>query len=136
MTESKIVLVVEDDELDRYLIRYAFGQIEKNFEYEFASDAEAALERLSDGMPPSVIVTDLNMPGMGGMEFISRVKSSEQFRHIPTIVFSTSSDVTDLKDAYDRYANSYVVKPDSNDGYVRFAQRLNSYWMEENRSVN
>jgi CheY-like chemotaxis protein len=126
---------VEDDNLDRYLISHAFGRIERSFEYEFATDAEEALERLSSGHPPSIIVTDLNMPGMGGMEFISQVKSSERLRHIPTIVFSTSSDQSDMKNAYDRYANSYVVKPDSNDGYIRFAERLNSYWMGENRNL-
>ena len=126
-------LIVEDDKLDRYLIRRAFQVVSENIEIEFAEDAESALEILTVRDAPSVIVTDLRMPGIGGMALLSRLKSDESLRRIPAVVFSTSSESEDIQQAYDNYANSYVVKPDNSAGYERFALRLRDYWLEENR---
>ena len=127
------VLIVEDDKLDRFLIEHAFKKLETSVEFDFAHDAESAWETLENGNRPTLIVTDLNMPGIGGMELLSRIKRSDQLKTIPTIVFSTSSDDEDLREAYNRFANSYVVKPGDAGGYSRFAERVNSYWMQENR---
>ena len=136
MSGTHKILVVEDDQLDQYLIKHASSQVEGFPELHFANSAEAALDMLAAGDVPALIVTDLNMPGIGGMELISRVKNDKTLREIPTVVFSTSSDMEDVRAAYQRYANSYIVKPDDSQGYLRFAQSIKSYWMEENRLLN
>ena len=127
------IMSVEDDKLDRYLIRRAFQVVSEDIKLEFAEDAETALEHLSGDKKPKVIVTDLRMPGIGGMELIARLKADHKLRSIPTVVFSTSSESEDIQQAYDRFANSYVVKPDNSAGYERFAMRMRDYWLEENR---
>ena len=75
---------------------------------------------------PTLIVTDLNMPGIGGMELLSRIKRSDQLKTIQRSC-STSSDDADLREAYNRFANSYVVKPGDAGGYSLIAERVNSY---------
>ncbi|MAP96062.1 MAG: response regulator [Ponticaulis sp.] len=133
MSANVCVLFVEDNKLDRYLIGHAIAESGVNIRYHFAHHAEQAIEMLDSSNPPRLIVTDLRMPGIGGLELISHLKTDEKFRTIPVVVFSTSADSLDIQDAYDRSANSYVVKPDNMDGYKQFATRLEDYWLKENR---
>ncbi|MAK62653.1 MAG: response regulator [Ponticaulis sp.] len=133
MTYAVNVLIVEDDELDRFLIRRALESVGVKFKFHFENSAEEALSSLGDGGLPQLIVTDLRMPGMGGFGLLERLKSSSEHKRIPTIVFTTSSIQDDVDDAYDRFACSYLVKPNDNEGYERFAKYLNNYWVTENR---
>ncbi|WP_022694673.1 response regulator [Ponticaulis koreensis] len=133
MTSAAALLVVEDDPLDQILLKKAFSRVDVPFDYEFCDSAEAALDRLENGENPHVIMTDLRMPGMGGLEFLSRLKKQGCLGHIPTLVFSTSNHDDDVRAAYQRRASAYVVKPDSISGYERFADRLVKFWFEETR---
>lgn len=133
MTSAVALLVVEDDPLDQILLKKAFNRVEVPFDYEFCDSAEAALERLQNGESPRVIMTDLRMPGMGGLEFLSRLKKQDDLGDIPTLVFSTSNHDDDVRAAYQRRASAYVVKPDNIAGYERFADRLIKYWFQETR---
>lgn len=130
---KKLVLIVEDDPLDQFLIRNAFEAVGLESELAFASDGEAALDVLEAGLDPCVVVTDLRMPGLDGFGFLAELRKDDRLRRIPTVVFSTSSENEDILKAYDRCANSYIVKPHSASGYQQFADRLRQYWIEENR---
>lgn len=133
MGSHAALLVVEDDPLDQILLKKAFDQVGVSFDYVFCDSAEAALERLENGISPRVIMTDLRMPGMGGLEFLSRLKKQGDLGDIPTLVFSTSNHDDDVRAAYQRRASAYVVKPDNVSGYERFADRLIKFWFEETR---
>jgi len=133
VTSIPRILIVEDDQLDQYLIKRAFDQCDHGGEYAFASDAEDALAQLQAGPLPQLIVTDLRMPGIGGFGLLRELKSDQKLKNIPAIVFSTSSQEEDIREAYDRHANSYVVKPTDSAGYERFAFRVREYWLFENK---
>ncbi len=133
MSNSAALMVVEDDPLDQILLKKAFKRVNVPFEYEFCDSAEGALSRLEEGESPKVIMTDLRMPGMGGLEFLSRLKKQDRLGDIPTLVFSTSSHDDDVRSAYQRRASAYIVKPDNISGYERFVDRLVKFWFEETR---
>lgn len=135
-SSESLVLIVEDDPLDQFLIRNALQASGFDEHIYMTSGGEEALELLDGGFKPSVIVTDLKMPGIGGFGLLNRLKQDERYRRIPAIVFSTSAENEDIAGAYDRCANSYIVKPHSAAGYQRFAERLSQYWLEENRLPN
>ena len=77
------LLVVEDDPLDQILLKKAFSRVDVPFQYEFCDSAEDALDRLETGKSPRVIMTDLRMPGMGGLEFLSRLNRQDDLGKEP-----------------------------------------------------
>lgn len=127
------VLIVEDDELDRFLIQHALEHADIQFKYRFANCAEDAQDILEAGHRPHLIVSDLRMPGIGGFGFLKWLKGSENYRRIPAIIFSNSTDQADVDKAYEGYASSYLNKPIDGEGYKRFTSILNAYWVTENR---
>ena len=77
---------------------------------------------------PDLIVTDLNLPGISGVELIRALKSDHRFRCIPCIVLSSSSDARDIEAAYDAFASGYLTKPDSIEDYAVMIASLSAYW--------
>ncbi len=130
------ILLVEDDIKDRKFIIRALKQVDPDLDVEIVQDAESALEALSKGSTPKIIVTDLNMPGMGGRGLLETLKSDEKLKNIPAIVLSTSDDDSDISESYRRHANAYMVKPDSIDGYKRIAVFLRDFWLQEVKLPN
>ncbi len=131
MAETKELLIVEDDPNDRFLIAHALKNFAQGVKFDFSDCAEDAWVRLQNGDIPNLIVTDLRMPGMGGHEFVARLKKHDDFKEIPTIVFSTSPNASDVQKCYSNYANAYVVKPQNLDGYKRAAETLREFWFEQ-----
>lgn len=110
------ILIVDDSEEQRELLAMAL----KKAGYRsllFAESAETALTRLGigTGVPPSdrieVVLMDLMMPGMDGLEACRRIRSEEQFKHLPVIVVTAKTDTPDLTDAYTAGATDYIRKP-------------------------
>lgn len=77
---------------------------------------------------PDVILLDLNLPRLNGNEVLEIIKSDEVLRAIPVIVFSTSPAPQDKKHAYDLHANSYVVKPQDMETFIKKVQSIAEYW--------
>ncbi|MFC7290591.1 response regulator [Hirschia litorea] len=130
------ILLVEDDLKDRKFIMRALKQVDPDLDVEIAKDAESALASLNNGSAPKIIVTDLNMPGMGGRGLLETLKTDEKLKNIPAIVLSTSDDESDIAESYRRHANAYMVKPDSIDGYKRIASFLRDFWLQEVKLPN
>ena len=130
MTNTAILLV-EDDIKDQKFILRALNKANEGLNVEVAKDAERALDVLHSGSLPKIIITDLNMPGMGGKGLLDILKSDDRYKMIPTIVLSTSENEADIDDSYNRHANAYLVKPDSIAGYQRVASLLQEFWLKE-----
>lgn len=128
-----VILIVEDDKNDQFFISHAFAAAGVDAELQFADTAEDAITQLGEGAPPATILTDLNMPGIGGFGLLEYLKSNPLTRHIPAVVFSSSSMSGDISKAYEKLANSYVVKPFNLKGYEKFAENFLQYWTETNR---
>ncbi|MCA9432907.1 MAG: response regulator, partial [Candidatus Omnitrophica bacterium] len=77
---------------------------------------------------PNLIVLDLNMPIMGGLEFLGALKSDPALRQIPVVVMTTSSERKDIERSYDLGAAGYMVKPLDHEEFVTKVKRLHDYW--------
>lgn len=103
-------------------------------------DGQAALDYLrGEGpftertRPPDLVLLDLRLPKVDGLEVIGRVKGDARLRKIPVVVLSTSSVGRDIGEAYARGANSYLVKPTSFREFAGLLGALNEYWLRHNR---
>jgi CheY-like chemotaxis protein len=81
---------------------------------------------------PSVILLDLNLPGIDGRDILERLKQDISFREIPIVVFTTSSNPRDIELCYQKGANGYLVKPMDAQGLRKTIQAFVDYWLETN----
>lgn len=137
------VLLVEDNPAHAELIRRSFEQYEAAGEVVHLSDGEQALNYLfrrgtyagHHSRPrPNVILLDLRLPRIDGLDVLQRIKTSEdeELRRIPVVILTTSSSDRDLTEAYERHANSYIVKPLGFNGFAALMKQLGMYWFERN----
>lgn len=112
MKTGNTFFIVDDDPDDQELFIEALQEIDESCKCITAFDGEEALEKLNDGMPqPDFIFLDLNMPRMNGKQFLAEIKSSEKIRHIPVIIYSTSSDKKDMQETAQLGAIYFLQKP-------------------------
>ncbi|BAZ14799.1 response regulator receiver domain protein [Calothrix sp. NIES-4071] len=129
------ILLVEDDEVDVMNVRRAFKKANIRNPIFTASNGYEALEVLrgtSDTkMPPErrLVLLDLNMPKMGGIEFLHSLRSDPQLRATPVVVMTTSNQDKDRVEAYDLNIAGYLLKPVTFASFIQLMATLNSYWM-------
>lgn len=113
MNEYKPILLVDDDEEDRMLIRDAFSEIGAADAVHFETNGEEALAYLENhpGTLPSLIILDLNMPKMNGTQTLRHLKSDDRFKDITVIIYSTSVNPLERETCLALGAHSYVIKP-------------------------
>jgi CheY-like chemotaxis protein len=129
------ILLVEDDQGDQKLIKTSLKSQEIASELHISNNAEEALDFLYSGKDtnygnphPDLILLDLNMPGMGGKEFLRRIKSDESLKQIPVIILTTSNAESDITDSYRLQAAGYIHKPVTLTGFEQFIEELGKYW--------
>lgn len=132
------ILLVEDDANDQFLIKAAFRKIGVTDPIQTVNNGEEALAYLcgegefadrSKYQYPTFILMDLKMPKMDGFAVLEHLKENPQWAIIPTVVFSASSDLDDIKQAYALGASSYHIKPDSPEDMRKQLKMLYDYWM-------
>jgi CheY-like chemotaxis protein len=132
MKNKHSILIVDDDADDREIIRDAFAANTEEADYVFLENGDALISYLeTDGAQsiPSLILLDLNMPGKDGREALKELKTNEKFRHIPTVVFTTSSSYRDKQMSYLLGANCYVTKPDTYNKLVDITGSISKLWL-------
>jgi CheY-like chemotaxis protein len=133
MERSASILHVEDDPIDVANLQRAFSRCGVAHPLHAASSGEEALARLrgsldSGRLRPGIILLDLNMPGMGGLEFLRAMKADPALRTIPVVVFTSSREDSDRLLAYSLGASGYVVKPIDFDEFVEAVRVVERYW--------
>lgn len=127
------ILLVEDNAMDLDLTLRAFQRRRLTNIIEVARDGEEALAwigRCEAGEPlPAVILLDIKMPRVDGLEVLRQLKAHARFRTIPVVMLTTSADSADVQTAYGLGANSYIVKPVNFEKFVEVADRIDLYWM-------
>jgi CheY-like chemotaxis protein len=115
MRDSKICLLVDDDLDDHEIFSIALQEANTPIELVRAYDGVEALEHLNDSRQalPDFIFLDLNMPRMNGKQCLEQLKQQEDFKDIPVVIYSTSSEIKDLMDAQDLGAIAFIVKSPS-----------------------
>ncbi len=130
-TMKHSVFIVDDDVDDRESIRDAFLENKHHHEYVFMKSGDQLMGHFSE-VPsnkfPSLILLDLNMPGMDGRDVLKEIKQNETLKLIPIIVVSTSSAVKDKEMSYKLGANCYVTKPDSYKELVTLTNCIAKLW--------
>jgi CheY-like chemotaxis protein len=138
----QILLVEDDDDHAEVVSRALAGHLVVNRIHRVA-DGEAALDyvfrRGSYADPeltptPGVILLDLRLPRVDGLEVLETIKNSVATRHIPVVVLTSSEAERDMVSAYQHYANSYLVKPVDFSKFTGMMQALGFYWLAWNRS--
>lgn len=129
------ILVVEDNEDHRFFIVRTLRQL-GDYQVDVVTDGVNALDFLhrrgdySDQDRPHLILLDLKMPRVGGLEVIEHVKGNPELRSIPIAVLTSSDRKEDIDAAYDRGGNTYVVKHASVDGLRHALTGMSKYWTE------
>lgn len=129
------ILLVEDDAGDQKLIKKSLLDQRIGNEVFVAECGEEALEYLShskagdDGCPkPNLVLLDLNMPGMGGKEFLRRIKADEKLDTIPVVILTTSDSEQDIIESYKLHASGYIKKPVALKDFQKVICGLEEYW--------
>lgn len=130
MNAQHPILLVEDDQLDALTFQRALRDLELNYAVVIATTGEAALQLLeshSDSLP-NIILLDLNMPRMNGIEFLTRLKQHPVWRRIPVVILTTSSQEQERQQCFDLSVAGYMVKPLDYGAFVQMVSVICAYW--------
>jgi CheY-like chemotaxis protein len=132
MSEQMLnILLVEDDDVDVMNVRRAFKKNNIRNPLWVAGNGVEALRILREGDIPQerrLVLLDLNMPRMNGIEFLRELRADEKLRLTPVVVLTTSGDERDRVDAYNLNVAGYILKPVTFANFVEAMATLNKYW--------
>jgi len=130
MRNLRPVLLVEDDSVDAMTVRRAFKDLKVGNELVRVINGEEAISYLKQksDVKPCVILLDLNMPKMNGIEFLKVAKADEEMRKIPVVVLTTSKDDQDKVESFKLSVAGYIVKPVDYKKFVDAMRILDLYW--------
>ena len=129
MKSSKPILLVEDDNVDAITVRRALNDLNVPNSVVHQLDGEDALKYLrSDDKKPCVILLDLNMPRMNGIDFLRIIKNDDELKQIPVVVLTTSKDDQDKMDSFEFSVAGYIIKSADYKEFVESLKLLNLYW--------
>lgn len=121
---SLTIMALKEKNLANNIVHVKDGQ--EALDYIFAQGTYS--DRHTEDVP-SVILLDLKMPKVSGIEVLQKIKSDERTKTIPVVVFSSSQEDPDVKACYELGVNSYIVKPLEFDAFMKVASELGLYWM-------
>jgi CheY-like chemotaxis protein len=130
------ILLVDDSDADASIFEVALAEASTRVKVYWVASGEEALDfvhargRFEGIPPPQIMVLDLNMPGSTGFEVLKAVRADATIRHLPVIVFSTSSAQKDVNLAYALGANAYFAKPMSLELYISKVRILVQHWLD------
>jgi len=140
MAGRATILIVEDDATDAFFLEKAFERILANCAVHRVSDGEEARNYLQGADKyadrrtyplPSVILLDLRMPRMNGFEFLAWLRNDPNLKIIPTVIYSSSDNPSDVKKAYEMGANSFLHKRLSMNAVQETMRSFARYWLED-----
>jgi CheY-like chemotaxis protein len=131
---THLIFIVDDDPDDRQIILDAFLENSPQIDYVFIENAETLLENLysDESDYPALILLDLNMPGMLGLQALKEIRNNKKFSQIPIIVLTTSTLNQDRKTSYELGASCFLRKPDSYGELVEITSSIVKLWLHEN----
>lgn len=130
MRANKTVLLVEDDRVDAMTVTRALKEIHVTNPLRVVENGEEALNYLRnpENENPGIILLDLNMPKMNGIEFLNVIKNDEALKRIPVVVLTTSKDEQDKVDSFNLGVAGYMIKPVDYKQFVDVVKTIKLYW--------
>ncbi|HEY3757810.1 MAG TPA: response regulator [Opitutaceae bacterium] len=126
---SRIVLYAEDDENDVFLIRHCWKKLNLPETLEIVPDGARAIEYLTAQARPALVLLDLNMPRVGGMEVLRWVRGEAHLRDLPVAILSSSNQKKDMEGAQALGADGYFVKPSNVNQLADLIGGLRGRWL-------
>jgi CheY-like chemotaxis protein len=125
------ILLVEDDEADAAVTIRLLNHNRLNKDLFWANNGQDAIEALErknrEGNSPNLILLDINLPDISGIDLLIRIKENQLFREIPVVILTGSNEDQDIQKSYDLGASSYLVKPICNDAMKQVIKKLFSF---------
>ena len=130
MQSPKPLLLVEDDNIDAMTVKRAMKELNVTNELIRASDGEQALDYLIDSSKekPCLILLDLNMPKMNGLELLEIIKADDNLKTIPVIVLTTSGEQRDIVESFKFSVAGYMIKSVNYAEFKETMSVINMYW--------
>ena len=139
---EKLILLVEDNPDDEILTLRALKKANVANRIEVVRDGAEALDFVFGGGryagrdtsdTPQLMLLDLKLPKVSGLQVLERIRSDERTRRIPVVILTSSTEEVDIKTGYDLHANSFVSKPVNFQEFSEVVQRLGLYWLLVNQ---
>ncbi len=141
MSNNKVVLLVEDNKNDELLAIRALKKCSVENEVSVVRDGVDAIEYLfgkqADGSRnkmPELILLDLNIPKLNGLEVLKKIKSDEITSQVPVVIMTSSTEASDINNSYELGANSYLRKPVDYNEFTYLIDHLATYWLVLNQT--
>jgi CheY-like chemotaxis protein len=140
MKSAKPILYAEDDENDAFLMERAFEIADIRNPLRVVTDGKMAVAYLAGQPPftnreenplPLLMLLDLSMPKLHGLEVLQWVKSQQELSSLPILVLSSSNQESDVERAYHLGAKGYLMKPGDPDELIRMVKSIQQYWLSE-----
>ncbi|MGB3152945.1 MAG: response regulator [Maribacter sp.] len=123
------ILLIEDDNIEIMKLQRTIAKLSLNHKIIEAKNGEEALVKLNNAtVLPDIILLDLNMPRMSGIEFLTILKADKTFKYLPTIVLTTSQNRADLLECYKIGIAGYIIKPLKYEDYQDKLAKVLAYW--------
>ena len=122
------VRFIEDDMIETMKMQRAISKFQSKHKIIEAKNGEEALDILKQGNLPDIILLDLNMPRMSGIEFLSILKADDKLKYLPTIILTTSENRVDLLKCFEIGIAGYIIKPLKYEDYEAKLKRVFEYW--------
>jgi two-component system, chemotaxis family, response regulator Rcp1 len=124
------ILLIEDNEGDVILTMEALKEGRIKNKIDVANDGQAALDYLSSAVNlPDLILLDINLPKLNGLEVLAAIKTDERLRTIPVIMLSTSGAETDILTSYNNHANCFITKPVDFNRFMDVVRTIEDFWI-------
>lgn len=131
--KQKIIYMADDDEDDRLFLSDAINKLNLEIKIVEASDGDDLLHLIETENTKDaniLILLDMNMPRVTGLEALQTIRANEKIKHIPAVMISTSSDKRLIQKAYETGINAYIKKPNNYDGFVKIAEALQTCFLD------
>ena len=129
------VLYVEDNPDSIVFFKRIVSKL-GNYSLETFEDGQTLINSLNQSsageIKPEIILLDINLPGMNGIEILEYLRSRQEFRHTPVIMFTSSENEQDVKKSYENGANAYLVKPDNLKSLHSVIEDTFNFWLKHN----
>jgi CheY-like chemotaxis protein len=138
-SDIKNILVVEDSPIYQDLIEEAIAELNMPLQINLVTNGEEALwflrqQRIYTNAPiPKLILLDLNIPKINGLELLEMIKNDPKLKAIPVIILTSSSLDTDINRSYQLHANCYITKPSEIENFFQTIHQIITYWFQFSR---
>lgn len=132
-SEQRTILLVEDNDDHAELVLRTFEKLGRQVRLEHLTDGAQALDYLSANQRPEVILLDLRLPKVDGLEVLRQIKESAEWKRIPVVILTTSAAEIDVARAYEHHANAYLVKPIEFGEFTDLLRDLGLFWLVWNK---